>query len=63
MSSRKMLIAIIVMAALLAAAAGGYFLVDRTKQQAEDAQQAELASLQIVDFHADMVDDVTFDMM
>ena len=63
MSSRKMVIAIIVMAALLAAAAGGYFLVDRTKQQAEDAQQAELASLQLFDFNADMVDAVTFDMM
>ncbi len=62
MSSRKMLIAIIVMAVLLAVAAGGYFLVDRTKQQAEDAQQAELDALQLFAFNEEMVDAVTFDM-
>lgn len=62
MSSRKMLIAIVVMVLLLAVAAGGYFLVDRTKQQAEDAQQAELDALQLFDFNADNIDTVTFDM-
>lgn len=61
MSSRKMLRLIIVMAVLLVLVLAGYFLVDRSKQKQEDAEQSELDSLQLFSFSSEHVNTITFE--